>query len=114
MITLKAATCGSTFAHAHRGRGTCCSSTQNPPVRPAGARFVRLGLHLIALWLSCSAACEVSIVTSCGWCGAFIVGARTTRSMTDVQDAHLGDFWTEEACEPVIRVVERSAERPGE
>ena len=59
MITLKAATCSSTFAHAHRGRGTCCSSTQNPPVRPAGARFVRLGLHLIALWLSCSTACEL-------------------------------------------------------
>ena len=54
MITLKAATCGSTFAHAHRGRGTCCSSTQNPPVRPAGGRFVRLGLHLIALRLCCS------------------------------------------------------------
>ena len=34
-------------------------SPQNPPVRPAGARFVRLGLHLIALWLSCSTACEL-------------------------------------------------------
>ena len=32
---------------------------KNPPVRPAGARFVRLGLHLIALWLSCSTACEL-------------------------------------------------------
>jgi|EP01046_Picozoa_sp_COSAG06_P014990 hypothetical protein len=28
MITLKATTCSSTFAHAHRGRGMCCSSTQ--------------------------------------------------------------------------------------
>ena len=32
---------------------------RNPPVRPAGARFVRLGLHLIALWLSCLTACEL-------------------------------------------------------
>ena len=28
-------------------------------VRPAGGRFVRLGLHLIALRLCCSAACEL-------------------------------------------------------
>eukprot|EP01046_Picozoa_sp_COSAG06_P126136 COSAG06_NODE_74582_length_141_cov_14.547619_1_plen_46_part_11 len=32
---------------------------ENPPVRPAGGRFVRLGLHLIALRLCCSAACEL-------------------------------------------------------
>ena len=32
---------------------------KNPPVRPAGGRFVRLGLHLIALRLCCSAACEL-------------------------------------------------------
>ena len=67
MITLKAATCGSTFAHAHRGRGTCCSSTQNPPVRPAGARFVRLGLHLIVLRLGCSTACQLRPAPAL-WC----------------------------------------------
>ena len=32
---------------------------KNLPVRPAGGRFVRLGLHLIALRLCCSAACEL-------------------------------------------------------
>jgi hypothetical protein len=32
---------------------------ENLLVRPAGGRFVRLGLHLIALRLCCSAACEL-------------------------------------------------------
>ena len=32
---------------------------KNPLVRPAGPGFVRLGLHLIALRLCCSAACEL-------------------------------------------------------
>ena len=44
-----------------RTKATACAARapKNPPVRPAGARFVRLGLHLIALWLSCSTACEL-------------------------------------------------------
>ena len=40
MITLKAATCSSTFAHAHKGRGMCCSSTQKS-AGPAGRRPLR-------------------------------------------------------------------------
>ena len=35
---------------------------KNPPVRPAGGRFVRLGLHLIVLRLCCSTACELRTV----------------------------------------------------
>ena len=44
-----------------RTKAAACAARapRNPPVRPAGARFVRLGLHLIALWLSCSTACEL-------------------------------------------------------
>ena len=34
-------------------------AARNPPVRPAGPGFVRLGLHLVALQLCCSAACEL-------------------------------------------------------
>ena len=34
-------------------------AARNPPVRPAGSCFVRLGLHLVALRLCCSAACEL-------------------------------------------------------
>ena len=40
---------------------------KNPPVRPAGARFVRLGLHLIALRLSCSTACQLRPAPAL-WC----------------------------------------------
>ena len=37
---LKAATCSSTFAHAHKGRGMRCSSTQKS-AGPAGRRALR-------------------------------------------------------------------------
>ena len=40
---------------------------QNPPVRPAGARFVRLGLHLIVLRLGCSSACQLRPAPAL-WC----------------------------------------------
>ena len=39
-IALKPATCSSIFAHAHRGHGTCCSSTQKS-AGPAGRRPLR-------------------------------------------------------------------------
>jgi hypothetical protein len=40
MIILNATTCSSAFVHAHKGRGTCCSSDQSM-AGPAGRRPLR-------------------------------------------------------------------------
>ena len=52
-----------------RTKAAACAvrAPRNPPVRPAGARFVRLGLHLIVLRLSCSTACHLRPAPAL-WC----------------------------------------------
>ena len=52
-----------------RTKAAACAARapQNPPVRPAGARFVRLGLHLIVLRLGCSTACQLRPAPAL-WC----------------------------------------------
>jgi hypothetical protein len=52
-MALKSATCGSPSRMHTEAAASAARAPKNPLVRPAGGRFVRLGLHLIALQLCC-------------------------------------------------------------
>ena len=76
---LKAATCSSTFAHAHKGRGMRCSSTQKS-AGPAGRRALREARaapdRASAELLDSVRALDCSSFTPQFWCWPELAGCR--------------------------------------